>query len=107
MNRAKDLALKVLLISQIFIWVKYDHKESIIVIGICFVVMLFSKTSSRIDSLLEKVVKLLGMLILKIFLGITYLFVIIPSRIFYRAPKYEGSTFQNNSNKQLDFRKLW
>jgi hypothetical protein len=68
---------------------------------------IFSKKAAFLDKKLELYMGKAGHLILKFILLLSYIFIILPSRIFYRSPKELSTNFKNIDKEKVDFRKPW
>ena len=104
----KSFVLKILLVSQVYYFYIHNLKVGLVFIGFAFSLLVFKKFSSELDYQLEKIAKLIGSLVLKVFLFIIFVFVILPSRIFYKVSKGTDSNFvQVAPDKIVNYRKPW
>lgn len=104
----KSFVLKILLVSQVYYFYIHNLKAGLIFIGITFSLLVFKKVSSELDFQLERVAKLVGSLVLRLFLFIVFIFVILPSRLFYKVDNNTDSSFiQISPNKVINYRKPW
>jgi hypothetical protein len=108
MNKeTQSLAIKILLISHSYLFFSSGVKLSGYILLITIFTFLFSAKSAMLNKKIEGGVGFLGNQLLKLVLIISYLAIIIPSRLFYRTPKFKGSSFEKRNKTDFDFRKPW
>lgn len=106
-SSASDLALKALLISHGIYFFQFNEKLSGYILLLTILIFAFSGVSSRFNSIIEKLVKLIGVQILKLVLCSFYFFVIFPLSLFNKKVKYNSTTLIELNRSKINFERPW